>query len=183
MESHKRKRKPKSIPAMVFLTLISVGFLLFGLVTVVCGFVLNYHANFKASEGGERLKLHVEAQFDYTQYWLGFPFLITGALSMVSGMVQKDRSLTIVTFVFLFICVILSLFAMILEGVDWVEWNNRDRLFKALKTDDYRCETKTQTQTQFQTQGQYCVCNHMGKEESTCKAIHARVCENRVFRS
>ena len=72
MESHSRKKK-KSIAAVVFLTLIGVGFLLFGIVTVTCGFVLNYHDNFQASEGGVMLKSYVESQFDYTQYWLGFP--------------------------------------------------------------------------------------------------------------
>ena len=73
MEYPSRKTKPKSIAALAFLTLISVGFLIFGLVTVACGFILNYHDDFKASNGGERLESLVESQFDYTQYWLGLP--------------------------------------------------------------------------------------------------------------
>ncbi|XP_028407996.1 uncharacterized protein LOC114530605 [Dendronephthya gigantea] len=146
MESHLRKAKPKSIAALVFLTLISVGFLLFGLVTVTCGFVLNYHDDFKASNGGEELEAIVKSEFDYTQYWLGLPFLITGALSIASGMCQNNRSLTLVTFTCLFLCITLSLFAMVLEGVDWVKWKNMDRLHNTLDgKDEYSCSSTNHT--------------------------------------
>ncbi|XP_028407972.1 uncharacterized protein LOC114530589 [Dendronephthya gigantea] len=157
MESHSKTTKPESIDSLVFLTLISVGFLLFGLVIVACGFTLNYHDDFKASDDGETLKLFVESQFDYTQYWLGLPFLITGALSMASSMCQKNRSLVTVTFLCLSTCLILSLFAMILEGIDWNTWNNRDRFRKALEEDDYSCST--QSQSQFHP-SHSCVCQH-----------------------
>ena len=35
---------------------------------------------------------------------------------------------TITTFLFFHLCIILSLFAMVLEGVDWVTWKNMDSL-------------------------------------------------------
>ena len=74
MESYSRKAKPaRSIAALIFLTLIGVGFLFFSLVALTCGFVVNYVGDFEATDGGQELESTVESQFDYTQYWLGFP--------------------------------------------------------------------------------------------------------------
>jgi hypothetical protein len=73
MESHPRRKKSRSIAALVFLTVIGVGFLFFGLVAITCGFIVNYLEDFEATDGGQALESAVESQFDYTQYWLGFP--------------------------------------------------------------------------------------------------------------
>ena len=73
MEHHQKTTKPKSIAARVFLTLIGVGFFLFGLVAITCGFVINYHDDFEAKGGGQELETLIETQFDYSQYWLGVP--------------------------------------------------------------------------------------------------------------
>lgn len=67
------KMKSKSISALVLLTLIGLGFLLFGLIAVVCGFVLNFLDDFDAATGGKELEATVLSQCDYAQYWLGFP--------------------------------------------------------------------------------------------------------------
>ena len=73
MESYSRKAKSKSIAALVFLTLIGIGFLFVGLVAITCGFIINYIDDFEADNGGQELESMVESQFDFTQYWLGFP--------------------------------------------------------------------------------------------------------------
>jgi hypothetical protein len=69
----KTARKAKSIAALVFLTIIGIGFLFFGLVTLTCGFVVNYIDDFEVQDGGQALESMVESQFDYTQYWVGIP--------------------------------------------------------------------------------------------------------------
>jgi hypothetical protein len=76
----KTARKAKSIAALVFLTIIGIGFLFFGLVTLTCGFVVNYIDDFEAQDGGQALESMVESQFDYTQYWVGIP--VSKTLSM-----------------------------------------------------------------------------------------------------
>ncbi|CAB3993882.1 Hypothetical predicted protein, partial [Paramuricea clavata] len=151
MESHGRRKKSRSIAALVFLTIIGVGFLFFGLVTITCGFIVNYLEDFEVTDGGQALESAVESEFDYTQYWLGFPFLITAVLSVCSGLFQTTRSLTSTTVVFFHLCIILSLFAMVLEGVDWVTWKNMDSLRKNWEDKDgYSCSSV----------GHSCVCAH-----------------------
>ena len=73
MQSLTRKPKSKSIAALVFLTIIGIGLLFFGLVILTCGFVVNYVDDFEIKDGGQALESKVESQFDYTQYWIGLP--------------------------------------------------------------------------------------------------------------
>ena len=73
MESYRRKTKSKSIAGLVFMTVIGIGFLFVGLLAITCGFIINYVDDFQAEDGGQGLESVVESQFDFTQYWLGFP--------------------------------------------------------------------------------------------------------------
>lgn len=73
MESYSRKARSKSVAALVFLTVIGVGFLFVGLVVITCGFIINFIDDFEADDGGQALESVVESQFDFPQYWLGFP--------------------------------------------------------------------------------------------------------------
>ena len=158
MHSLTRKPKSKSIAALVFLTIIGIGFLFFGLVVLTCGFVVNYIDDFEIKDGGQMLESKVESQFDYTQYWIGFPFLITAILSVCSGQFQRTRSLTTATIIFFHICIILSLFGMVLEGVDWVEWKNLDSMRRNWEDKDgYSCSST----------GHTCTCTHRSTNATT----------------
>lgn len=148
------RRRSKSIAAMTFLTLIGFGFLLFSMVAIACGFIINYHNDFQATDGGTELEATLQAQFDYSQYWLGFPYFITAILSIFSGTVQKRRSLNITTAVFFHICIVLGLFAIVLEGTDWVMWKNMYREHQVWEDkDDYTCTSD----------GKKCVCSASGQ--------------------
>lgn len=168
MESSSKKTKRKSLAGLVILILIAVGYLLFGVVAVICGFVINYHDDFEATDGGLALESTVEAQFDYTQYWLGIPFLIAAVFSLCSAMFQRIRSLTTVTIIIFHICIILSLFAMVLEGVDWVTWKNLDRERRKMEDKDgYSCSSP----------GYSCVCTHIATNKTQTISSYA-TCSN-----
>ena len=73
------------------------------------------------------------------------------------------------TFVCFFICITLSLFAMVLEGVDWVEWKNLDRWRITLEErDEYSCSSQSYD----------CVCRNLVTNANKSKPIYARVCLN-----
>lgn len=83
MQSYSARKRSRSIAALIFLTLVGVGFFLFSLVAITCGFIINYHEDFKATDGGENLESKLEAEFDYSQYWLGLPVSTHGSYSLL----------------------------------------------------------------------------------------------------
>ena len=61
------------------------------------------------------------------------------------------------------VCIILSLFAMVLEGVDWVTWKNMDNMRRIWEDKDgYSCSNG----------GHTCVCRNTATNTNYSKLIH-----------
>ena len=62
----------KSGAALSFLVLLGCGIVFFGIVAIVCCFVINYANDFQVDSGGG-IEAVVQCRFTYSQYWAGIP--------------------------------------------------------------------------------------------------------------
>lgn len=118
-------RHRRSGAALFTLVLLGCGIIFFGIVLMACSFVINYADDFETStDVTGSIEETVQSQFNYTQYWAGIPFLVTGVLVICSGTFQRNRGLTITTAIFCIISVCITLFVVSLDGSNWSWWNN-----------------------------------------------------------
>lgn len=135
-------RSKGSKPAFVLLTLFGCIHFLIGASVLASGCVLTLHGCFDTI--GLKNKMHVE--YDYSHYWTGGFYLMTAALTWCSGCRQGKRRLTFLTAVFLLLSMVISLFAIVLDGPDWVEWKTIDRKMKFWKSKmNYSCRSRNDT--------------------------------------
>ena len=129
--------KPKSSSALYLLFAEGFCFLLISAAVIACGFVLNYQSDFDYEQ--------VDEEHDYTQYWLGFVLFITAFVAIAAGTRQRSRWLVLSAMFLFFICILVSLFALVVEGNDWINYKNAIRRQEFWESEDYECTSPSST--------------------------------------
>ena len=104
---------------------------------IACGFVLNYQSDFDYDQ--------VDEEHDYTQYWVGFVIFITAFVAIAAGTRQRSRWLVLSAMFLFFLCILVSLFALVVEGNDWIKHKNAIRRQDFWESEDYECTSPTST--------------------------------------
>ncbi|XP_028407974.1 titin-like [Dendronephthya gigantea] len=125
----------KSSSAMYLLFAEGFCFLLISVAIISCGFVLNFHNDFDY--------IQVESEHDYTQYWVGFVLFFTAFVAIAAGAWQRTRWLVLLAMSLFFVSILVSLFALVVEGNDWVDHKNNVRLIDFWESEDYECKSKS----------------------------------------
>ena len=162
-------RLKKSKPAFVLLTISGLSLLLTSVAILVAGCLLLYHENFLGSDG---LKDKIQIQFDYSHYWLGGIYLLTALLTLSSACRQNRRRMTFIAATFLTMAIALSLFAVVLDGPDWIEWKDVDRTLKFWESKDkYTCKSRNKT----------CSCGNNGQNSENITISTIANCDDVLY--
>lgn len=135
MEEEKRRKRSPS--AMVLLFSEGCCFLLISTVVLALGFVLNFHDDYDADQ--------VDEEIDYTQYWVGLIFFITSFVAIATGVNQRNRWLVLIALFLFLVCILVSLFALVVEGNDWVKHKDAVRRKSFWDSEDYDCKSVDST--------------------------------------